>query len=42
MDEGSMADFIKKLKLPINDKESLLRLKPESYVGEASKIVEHL
>ena len=31
-----------RLKLSINDKESLLRLKPESYVGEASKIVEQL
>ena len=42
IDETYMADFIKKLKLSINDKENLLRLKPESYIGEASKIVEQL
>jgi adenylosuccinate lyase len=42
IDEKHMADFIKKLKLSINDKENLLRLKPESYIGEASKIVEQL
>jgi len=42
INEKYMADFIKKLKLSINDKENLLRLKPESYIGEASKIVEQL
>ena len=42
IDRKSMGNFIRSLKISADDKETLLGLSPESYIGEASKIVEQI
>ena len=42
IDRKSMGNFIRLLKISADDKETLLGLSPESYIGEASKIVEQI
>ena len=42
INESSITDFISSLKISDENKEALLSLKPESYVGKASDIIEKL
>jgi adenylosuccinate lyase len=42
IDQESMGNFIRSLKISNDDKDVLLGLSPESYVGEAPKIVEQI
>jgi adenylosuccinate lyase len=42
IDQESMGKFIRSLKISNNDKDTLLELSPESYVGKASKIVKQI
>jgi len=40
IDQGAISEFVSSLSVPIEDKEILLSLTPESYVGLSSKLVE--
>ena len=40
IDQGAISEFVSSLSIPIEDKEILLSLTPESYVGLSSKLVE--
>tara|TARA_B110000438_G_scaffold163103_1_gene156138 strand:+ start:734 stop:2086 length:1353 start_codon:yes stop_codon:yes gene_type:complete len=40
IDQGAISEFVSSLSIPIEDKEVLLSLTPESYVGLSSKLVE--
>ena len=42
INESSITDFISSLKISAENKEALLSLRPESYVGKASDIIEKL
>tara|TARA_B110000003_G_C16635468_1_gene528213 strand:- start:2162 stop:2701 length:540 start_codon:yes stop_codon:yes gene_type:complete len=42
INESSITDFISSLKISDENKEALLSLRPESYVGKASDIIEKL
>ena len=42
INESSITDFISSLKISDENKDALLSLKPESYVGKASDIIEKL
>ena len=40
IDQDTISAFVSKLSIPIKDKEALLSLSPESYIGLAPKLVE--
>ena len=40
IDQDTIPAFVSKLSIPIKDKEALLSLTPESYIGLAPKLVE--
>ena len=40
IDQGAISEFVSSLSIPIEDKEVLLSLTPESYVGLSSKLAE--